>query len=729
MNRKLLAGLLCLAIGFAATDTRSEAGTQELTITGSFAGRESIASVEPIELRLSRPLRPEEGRLAILIGRADVTSLFTPADLSLRYDSATFPLPAGESRVLVYLVAPDDEWKLIAELLLRVATQPARSARSEPVRRRFDRLDFAPAINLGLKSQFAETHFPVASRPERPRFSDATIQGGIRTELARGGFRMESRFNLVGSSFRNDALRFAALGDGAPKVDLADHLTQIEIGGLRFNSGHSTFGAHRHLISNFASRGLTLVFPLGGRTDFSLAAMNSSNIAGWNNFFGLANRRHQLLGGVLGFEIFKRNPGGLRLEAGVADAWFQPRANFNQGAVTDAERSRGASIRLLARDATGRARLDAGVTRSQFINPQDPLLDQGASVVPARIVTRTARYLDAGLDLFKDHVFAGHGITNQGSPDAAVRRLNLTLNLRHERVDPLFRSIGASTQADLHRNQVEITGSFGELNFTAAHTRFNDNLGGIRSILRTNTRSDSFSINAPLDGLLVARRTDGIESLKPFLPRIGYTFERVRAAADFIPTGGGFDDPGAIPDQSNIVQSLVAEWRIRDLRLGYRLNHSLQDNRATGLDRAGLNNFTHNATIGWSPRATFDLDFEVNFEGADNLGQARADRTLRFSINTNWQATSRQSISAVFSTTGAGGFAEKVLTGDGRNIELDLQWNYRLTRESENRFKKFQTFYFIRYANRFAHVRNFAENIDTLTKLQTFNTGVNFIFF
>jgi hypothetical protein len=212
----------------------------------------------------------------------------------------------------------------------------------------------------------------------------------------------------------------------------------------------------------------------------------------------------------------------------------------------------------------------------------------------------------------------------------------------------------------------------------------------------------------------------------PFLPRVGYTFERVRASADFIPIGGGFDQPGAIPDQANIIQSFVAEWQVREIRLAYRLNHSLQDNRAVGRERADLQNFTHNATVGWNPLPTLELNLELNFEDSDNQEQSRIDRTLRFGGIVNWHATKRQTFNMTLSTVGAGDLAR---TTRNFNNEFDLQWSYRLTRENENRFKKVQLNYFIRYANRFARARNFVENIDNLTKLQTFNTGLNFIFF
>jgi hypothetical protein len=145
-----------------------------------------------------------------------------------------------------------------------------------------------------------------------------------------------------------------------------------------------------------------------------------------------------------------------------------------------------------------------------------------------------------------------------------------------------------------------------------------------------------------------------------------------------------------------------------------------------GRERADLQNFAHNGTVGWSPLATLELNFDLSFEDANNREQARTDRNLRFGAGANWQVSARQTFNLTLSTTGAGDLAR---TTRSFNNEFDLQWSYRLTRENENRFKKFQANYFLRYANRFARSRNFTENVDNLTKLQTLNTGLNFIFF
>jgi len=769
----------------AARTSGQESNTQALAVQAGFADKQSISPDEPIELTINRPLARGEGRLAVVIGESDLTDLFVVSTQSLKYGAGkSFPLPLGAIELAVYLVAPDDDWRELARFPLRVGSSAANSeaktenaeaktkepeAKTEsqpatdtsaqqepapeqssqqspqgagpPAKRRFgfDKLNIAPQLNIGFKSQFTETHFPEANKPDRPTFADATAQGTWKSEMARGPFNMQQQIDIVGSSFRNEALRFGDLQGRAPKIDLSSYSMQFQQGTGRFTVGHISFGDLRHLINNFASRGLTMTQPLGSHADISLVAMNSANVVGSDNFFGLDNRRHQTHSVILGLEALKSRPGGLRFEVAALDAWFTSnRQNFTQANINDSERSRGYSARLLAKDKSGRARLDGGFTRSYFYNPDDPLLNQGAAVQSSRAETRNARYVDASYDLLKEFVFKRAAALAEASPvgtqtataaqDASQpavepKKLNLTFNFRHERVDPLFKSIGASTQADIFRNEAEFVGSFGELNFTAAHTEFNDNLAGIKTILRTDTRRAAFAINTPLQGFFSGSPPT---RPNPFLPRIGYTFERVSAFPDFIPIGGGFDQPGAIPVQANIVQSFTAEWRIKEVKLAYRLNHSLQDNRALGRERADLQNFTHNATVGWSPMTTLELNFDFNFEDANNREQARADRSLRFGGAANWQASKRQTFNLTLSTTGAGDLAR---TTKNFNNEFDLQWSCRLTHENANRFKKVQANYFLRYANRFAHDRNFAENINNLTKLQTLNTGLNFIFF
>ncbi len=742
-----LAGLLAFPHAAAMAPTPAVAAAQELTVTASFAGKESVAPDEQIELLLNRPLQPSEGRLAVFVGQTDLTNLFTVTERGLNYGPNALPLPAGEAEVTVYLVSSSNDWRELTRFPLRVPApaataqpeaQPAAAGASpsaqpgQPEQRRrfgFDKFDIAPALNIGFKSQFAETHFPASNRPERTTFTDATVQGSLKTEMGRGQWSMQSQYQIAVSEFRKEALRFNQLGANAPKVDLANYLMQFQHGQQRFMAGHTTYGTNRHLITNFASRGLTLTFPLGSRSDFAVAALNGTNDVGWDNFFGIANRRHQILSGTFGFEFFPHRRGGLRFEAGLLNGWLQPRNSFNQGSINDAERSQGLSFRLLFTDKAQRLRFDGSLTRGRFTNPNDPLLNRGFDLVPVRETTRGARYVEVGYDLLKD--FAVSSVPTQtraqAQTPATARKLNLTLNLRHERVDPLFRSIGATQlQADRYQNQLELIGSFGEVSFNATHVRFNDNLAGIPSILKTFTRRNAFAANAPLATLLGNDPTQPSPIMLKWLPRVGYTFDRVHAFAAFVPINGGFNDPSTIPDQVSLNQTFIAEWQTPQLRFSYRFNHSLQDNRQRGRERADLENFINGFTLEWSPLTTFELNFDVSAESATNRETARTDRTLRFGFGTRWQITPRAILNANFSTIGVGDVAR---TSRNRNAEFDLQWSWRFQRGTQERFRKFQSVYFIRYANRYVRAQNRIFGINTLTRLNTFNTGLNFIFF
>src|SRR5262245_58582701 len=110
----MVAGLACLLSTVYVDQVRPVRATQELTVTSSFENQESVAPDESIELTLSRPLSSVEGRIAVLIGSTDLSSLFTFEGLSLKYGSGSLPLPMGETEVTVYTIASDDEWKEIA---------------------------------------------------------------------------------------------------------------------------------------------------------------------------------------------------------------------------------------------------------------------------------------------------------------------------------------------------------------------------------------------------------------------------------------------------------------------------------------------------------------------------------------------------------------------------------------------------------------------------------------
>lgn len=221
---------------------------QDINITTNFR-EEWLAHDEPIELHLSRPIKPTEGRLAVFIDDTDMTDLFTMTDDTLVYDPSIMSLPFGESELLVYLVSPEDQWQEIARFPIRARNKLG-----------LEKSDFKPKINLGIKSQLAEDHSE-GNAPPRDEYVDVIGGAGLDTLIARGPFSLRSNLSIFGTSREEEALRFfqqQAQGGNAPRIDLSQYLFDVNIGGINLSllQGHVSFGSNRHLISGFASRGL-----------------------------------------------------------------------------------------------------------------------------------------------------------------------------------------------------------------------------------------------------------------------------------------------------------------------------------------------------------------------------------------------------------------------------------------------------------------------------------------
>ncbi len=704
--------------------------TQELVVTSNLTDQE-VDQNFVITLNLSRPLPAAEGRVAVLIGQTDFTSLFTPGGNSLSYLPRIIPLPAGESPVRIFLVSPPNEWRELAQITLRVKTappteatpgQPAGQAQqpsadsAQPAAA--TKYRFTPSLTLGMKSQMAERHFPVSNRPERPTFADLTLQASLKTEIERQGFKNQTQFDIVGSSFQKEALRFGQRGADAPQVDLSSYLMQFQLGAGKLQVGHTSFGTSRHLINSYGSRGLTFTMPLGKQADLSLAAMNGTSIVGWSNFFGLDRRKHQIVSATLGLELIANRPGGFRLEASALSGSLLPITGFNQGALNDAEQSAGASIRVAATDKSQRLKFEGGFTRSRFNNPSDPLLNQNMAVVPTRETARNADYIDTSVALLKDLKLS------------EKKTANLTLNVRHERVEPLFRSVAATTQADRLQNEVVLTGAIGELTATVSYQRFHDNLNDIPSLLRTMSQRYAVAVSVPLASFISygADGTNGTDGMGPrsvWLPRVAYNMNRIHQFGRAFPVNSGFDSASQIPDQISSNHDFSSEWQFQKWRLTYRFNQSFQDNRQPGREAADLRNLINGLSLGLNPHTAFDLNFDLNVESARNFEMRRTDRTIRAGVNTNWRVTPQMTLNATVSNTLAGDLAR---TTRNRNTEFDLQWSYKFTR-GETGWRKIQGQFFIRYADRYTRTRDFVFSLDNLIRLRTLNSGLNFVFF
>ena len=732
-------------------EPHSVSAENHLSITANFDQSSPVRPDTPIDLKVSRLLKPGEGSIAVIIGRTDVTSLFIFDGTKMVYSPTLLPLPLGESNVVCYLVGIDGTWSELGRFRLRVENQTfavTAGASSEnganqrpasesdvltnsnqmitnttaastgatlspsPSRRRwgFDKITALPSLNVAVKSQPVQSNFPESARPaERATFTHGTLQFSLRNEMARDWFVVQTRADFAGSTFQQEALRFGTLGDEAPKVDLSNYLIEMQLGRAKVAVGHTSFGSSRHLINSFSSRGITVKVPITKRFDFTVGALNGTSVVGLGNFFGLAKTRHQLQSATLGVELIPKRPGGLRLEFSGINAYFQALNSVTQGSVNDVERSKGGSIRIVAADKSGRLRFDAGFSRSQYNNPADPLLYQGTNTLSLPFLTRNAWYADINVDVLR-----GYSLTK-------TKQVSLSVSLRHEHVDPLFKSLGASAQADKSQNDFQLSSSIGEITVQASHGRFNDNLRRIPSILRSLSRSNQFSVALPAAALW-----GGNSATSKFLPRLSYSFAEIHQFGAAIPVNGGFEaDPGSIPDQASSNQNFSADWQINKVNFGYLYNRSFINNQQLGRALSDFLNQTSGIRMGFSPTTKLNLNFDLTSDSANDLENKKLLRTWRVGSTATWTVGKHVTWTAAIANTIAG---DRAQTNGSRNTEFDTQLSYRIGID-RGELKKIQTQIFIRYADRYARSHDLIFQTFNQTRVKILNAGLNITIF
>ena len=619
----------------------SAAGAQDtLRVTPLQGGTEWLRPNTALELRLSRPLSGSE-RLAVFVGHTDLSALFAGSANRLVYRPAV-PLPAGKSELVVYVVTPAGEWRELSRSPLQVLTGAG-----------YQEVQLTPRLSVGNKGQLAEGH-GIAPAPDRAEYQDFTVNTGFQTLHAGRSWSLKTQSNFVGVSNRLEALRYGERQNRAPKFDLSDYLVTVARGSASLSLGHVSYGSNRHLVNGFSSRGLVGAARLGP-ADLSLAAMNGSSVVGWSNLLGMARSDHRVVSGTLGFEVAPRRPGLVRVEASLLDGSLLPQGGYTQGVVNDAETSRGLGFRMSAADPSQRLRLEAGFSRSRFDNPSDSTLEQGATLVPVRATSRNARYLDASLEILR------------GLKLSAGLPVTLAASFRHQRVDPLFRSVAASSQADLQENALGLTGSLGQLALQATLGRSHDNLAALPTILTTRTRAGSLNVALPV-GFVAG-------SASTWFPTLSYGLTRMHQFGSGIPINSDFS-ASHVPDQFSTNHTVGAQWQAGRWRAGYQLGRSSQDNRQTGRETADFGNLTHTIGFGLTPITSLDLALDLGFERADNKEVSQHNRTRRIGGTADWRFTSSSALAANYSITRA---QDDPRTLEQRNSELRLELSQRVS--------------------------------------------------
>ncbi|MBK7256256.1 MAG: hypothetical protein IPI01_00205 [Ignavibacteriae bacterium] len=552
----------------------------------------------PIEILLSRPLSGGE-RVALVIGTTDVTDLCRLHGDTLSYQPEALAAPPGAVAVSVFIVYAGDVWTQVAGDSIHILVSGG-----------FERSILQPSFTLSYSGQMPGDEEGSAETPSPSH--ELNGQLSVKGEVERKGVGVGFAANIVGVSDRAEALRFSELGEDASKIDLASGLVEAWVGVSKIAAGHISHGRSRHLLNNFASRGITVTTQLGGWADLSGSVMNATGVVGWSNLAGLANAQHRIYSGTLGVNVLPLTTATLRIEGSYVHGSQLPLANFGQAVINDAEESGGASVRLVGADPGRTITLDAGVTLARFVNPRDPLLEQGLETVPVQPETRQARYADVTWDVVREAALL---------PSVSGR---LSVVYRHERVDPLFRTVGASVRPDLLSHTVEAHGGLGPLQMDFVHQRAEDNLAAVTSIPKSETRQTALNM------MLVPPVSGGL--LPGWLPSLTYSLNRTGQESVTAPDLSG-STPGGGTDQVTTTHAGGVEWQGDWLRIGYRCTYTDQDNSQGGLLTAGTVNRSNGLAIAVNVLEGFTAGLEGALESNESTGTGTVLQNRRIGAN------------------------------------------------------------------------------------------------
>ena len=581
MRCRLTLGLVIAVVLVAPSARAQQDSIPNIKVTPNWSVDRFRDSDELIELTLDRALTPNE-TLALVIGTLDVTSLIDVSSTRVRYRPLGNALPAGDSEITVYVVR-DKKWTEVAKVPVKV-------------RNRFglDEGRVLPTIDLSSAGELKRGGTDTTTVDPKPAIQDLTLRLGAESNMTRSAWTLRTQANALGVSRETDRLRFGSMESAAPPVDLTDYTVELTRGESRFQVGNLSASGHRQLLRDFGSRGIGGTLRLGSLGSLDATVMNGSNPVGWTNPFGLEQSAHRLSSARLNLELKPSRPGAIHLDITGLDGSILPIANFNQGSITDAEKSSGWGSQLEMSDANQRIKLAGGIAQSKFTNPTDVLLSGDSTLVAVRPVTRTARFGEMTVQVFKERRLRD---SLSASLSAAVR---------HERVDPLYRSLGASMQADAESNAAELNGTVGALTMQARLTRARDNLAGIASILTSKTAQTSINLAMPLSAVVGPKGAW-------YLPMMSFGRDGTHQYGEGVPTNGEFNEED-VPDQASVSTTGSLDWTRESTTFSYRWNGSLQDNRQPGRESADIKGAVHGLSLGLAPISSLNISLEASRE-------------------------------------------------------------------------------------------------------------------
>ncbi|MCP5424758.1 MAG: hypothetical protein H6970_06775 [Gammaproteobacteria bacterium] len=685
--------------GFGALLACIQSTAQEITLTNSNLPEEQwIEPQTAITLTFDRLPSPDEGQLAILLDKTDLTSLFQRSGESeLVYSSDGPPLQSGSHELIVYRVRNASEWEEITRVPVNVLTPSG-----------FEAAEVTPKVELALKAQLDSHTTGDATPLERDTYQDLELQLGVETRHKRGDFEVRSNASASGFSNRQETLRYGELGNDSPKLDLNNYLVEVDNRSTSFALGSVTYGSNPLLVNSVNNRGLRARYQLGNRFDFSVGLMNGTSIVGYNNIFGLSDfANHRIAAATVGIEWLPQRPGGLRTEFTYTNSKKLDENDFDTGEIPDAEENRGFGLRVAGSTESGRLRGEVNFARSRFTNPNDPSQDlDGVNIVAVKPSTDNAYSAQVAYDLLQDE------------PLIADTPITLTATLNYAYADALYRSLGAYVDGNLEVYSAGLDGRIGDIGAQLAYRWTQDNVDDLSTLLTTRTRGLTFALSIPFKTLF-----GDPENPNGWLPDASYALDRVHQQAVNRPDPilSGFDDPSQLPDQVTLVNALDLAWAGERWDFTYHLATADEDNRQAGREQADFKTLENGVVLGVRPWDTLNLSFGIGRTRVHDREQDLTRYTDNYSVGMDW------SFYKDWAFTGSLGISDdKDNENNNRSDSLSgqAQVSYRFELPGPGG-RRLPGQWFLRYSRDNLDQRDREFDIDSSATTWTINTGLS----
>jgi hypothetical protein len=703
---------------------------------------------------------PVQTEIAVFLGDLDITSQMQREGQELVYKSTLLPLPVGEQTLIVYRTTTPDRWEPVATFSVKIepnssqiATQTEESGKSPtstttpapspdpsskpdsiPTNPSDSKsptatptppkpgsttattsaaattpeipLGFNTKLNVNLKSQLAESRSPDAGVSPRPTSLDAAFTGELSALYPIGTGKLQGKVNLVGTTFKPEALRFSEFQERASLIDLSAYSIDFTDGDNKVAVGNVCFGNNPLLVSNVCTRGLIANLKLNNFADLSIGHLSTTAIVGFDNILGIEQENNTLTGATLGVQVANNTAGGVRLETTVMNGSRLPVANFNVGEVVDAETSDGIGFRVIAANDNGRWKADAGFARSTFTaGANDPQLTEGTNAIVLQPVTKNAWYAETSYDILKDVKLDDK------------RNLSLSANIKLEQTDPQFGTLGATVNADRLQAQYGINATIAGANIQFQHTNSEDNIANLPNLLKTKNNTDTVSLNVPLQSVL--------QNNSSLLPTISYSYQQTAQNGSISAAlNGGFDETSEIPNQLNNTQEIGLEWKFSDaLSFDYKLSNNFQDNRQQGRENADFHNISHQFALGWQPSQQLRFNLGYNLTSAQNIERQITRFTQSPTFGVSWEFIPDVTLAVNYNFNNDSDSIGESLTRSNA-LDLLLTWNFKTNtfgRENPGSI-------FLRYSGQSNLNSSSIGNINTDSTINTVSAGMSLSF-